>query len=175
MIIRECVYEVVETDQGQALIAECVGSQKVVAIYLLDDDLDDQMEELHDAYPTVNFIPGKPTQSSGIVQALNTLDSTIKVNAVHKGDTAFGMQVYSAIQKIPKGETRSYSDIAREIGNPSAVRAVASACARNNLAYIVPCHRVIGSTGNLSGYRWGIAKKRRLLQAEGAELRFSVM
>ncbi|CAL2040872.1 hypothetical protein CAEBREN_00568 [Caenorhabditis brenneri] len=175
MIIRECVYEVTQTNQGEVLIAECVTSQKVVAIYLLDDDLDMQIEELHDSYPTVHFILGSPTQTTKIVEAINTLDSTVKINAVHKGNTPFGIQVYNAIQKIPKGETRSYSDIAREIGNPSATRAVAGACARNNLAYIVPCHRVIGSTGNLSGYRWGITKKRQLLQAEGAELRFSVM
>uniref|UniRef100_A0A1I7TE46 Methylated-DNA--protein-cysteine methyltransferase n=1 Tax=Caenorhabditis tropicalis TaxID=1561998 RepID=A0A1I7TE46_9PELO len=175
MIIRECVYEVVQTNQGEVLIAECVTSQKVIAIYFLDEDLDVQIEELHDNYPTVHFINGSPTQKAEVVRAINTLDSTVKINVMPKGNSAFGIQVYNAIQKIPKGETRSYTEIAREIGNPSATRAVAGACARNNLAYIIPCHRVIGSTGNLSGYRWGIAKKRQLLQAEGAELRFSAM
>lgn len=187
----------------QVLIAECVSSHKVVAIFLLDDDLEDQITELHDTYPTVQFLRGSPTQTaivsrvdhfhrvfrwSQVVQAINTLDSTVKVNVVHKGNSVFGLQVLNAIQKIPKGQTRSYSEvtfaflqndnfyqIAQEIGNPDAVRAVAGACARNNLAYIVPCHRVIGSSGNLSGYRWGISKKRSLLQAEGAQLNFAAM
>ncbi|PIC35059.1 hypothetical protein B9Z55_014532 [Caenorhabditis nigoni] len=133
------------------------------------------MEELQETYPTVQFESGNPTQTAVVVRAINELDCSLEVKMVQKGNTPFAAQVYNAVQKIPKGETRSYSDIAREIGNPSATRAVAGACARNNLAYIVPCHRVIGSSGNLSGYRWGIAKKRALLQAEGAELRFSAM
>ncbi|EFO93223.1 hypothetical protein GCK72_014536 [Caenorhabditis remanei] len=175
MIIRECVYEVAQSNQGEVLIAECTASGKVVAIYFVDDDLNLLIEDLNGAYPTVKFVPGTPTQTSIILRAINELDCTIKINMVHKSDTTFGMQVYTAIMNIPKGQTRSYSDIAREIGNPSATRAVAGACARNNLAYIVPCHRVIGTNGNMSGYRWGIAKKRALLQAEGAELRFSAM
>lgn len=175
MIIRECAYEIAQTNHGEVLIAECVTSLKVVAVYFLDNDLSLQIEELEETYPTVRFTSGNPTQTADVVRAINNLDCTVKINMIHKGNTSFGMQVYDAIQKIPKGETRSYSDIAREMGNPAATRAVAGACARNNLAYIVPCHRVIGSTGNLSGYRWGIAKKRELLLAEGAELRFSAM
>ncbi|CAP22852.2 Protein CBR-AGT-1 [Caenorhabditis briggsae] len=190
MQIRQCVYEVAQTNHGEVLIAECVSSRKAVAIYFLDNDFDLQMEELQETYPTVQFESGNPTQtalvniipasktiyySCQVVRAINDLDCSLEVKMVQKANTPFAAQVYNAVQKIPKGETRSYSDIAREIGNPSATRAVAGACARNNLAYIVPCHRVIGSSGNLSGYRWGIAKKRTLLQAEGAELRFSAM
>ncbi|ULT96266.1 hypothetical protein L5515_011805 [Caenorhabditis briggsae] len=175
MQIRQCVYEVAQTNHGEVLIAECVSSRKAVAIYFLDNDFDLQMEELQETYPTVQFESGNPTQTALVVRAINDLDCSLEVKMVQKANTPFAAQVYNAVQKIPKGETRSYSDIAREIGNPSATRAVAGACARNNLAYIVPCHRVIGSSGNLSGYRWGIAKKRTLLQAEGAELRFSAM
>ncbi len=80
--------------------------------------------------------------------------------------TAFQWRVWQALQRIPRGQTRSYSQIAAEIGAPRAVRAVASACARNRLAIVVPCHRVIREDGSLGGYRWGIERKRALLARE---------
>src|SRR6185369_15491012 len=83
--------------------------------------------------------------------------------------TAFQWRVWQALQRIPRGETRSYTQIAAEIGAPRAVRAVASACARNRLAVVVPCHRVIRADGSLGGYRWGMARKRALLDREAGE------
>jgi AraC family transcriptional regulator of adaptative response/methylated-DNA-[protein]-cysteine methyltransferase len=83
--------------------------------------------------------------------------------------TAFQKKVWEALQHIPRGETRSYTDIARQIGEPSAVRAVARACATNPVAIAVPCHRVVRSDGELAGYRWGIERKRKLLKAERAD------
>jgi AraC family transcriptional regulator, regulatory protein of adaptative response / methylated-DNA-[protein]-cysteine methyltransferase len=80
--------------------------------------------------------------------------------------TAFQWRVWQALQHIPRGETRSYSEIADEIGEPLAVRAVANACGRNRLAVVVPCHRVIREDGSLGGYRWGIERKRELLANE---------
>ncbi len=80
--------------------------------------------------------------------------------------TAFQWRVWQALQKIPRGSTRSYSDIAAAIGAPRSVRAVANACARNRLAVVVPCHRVIREDGSLGGYRWGIARKQDLLTRE---------
>ncbi|HEY0794231.1 MAG TPA: methylated-DNA--[protein]-cysteine S-methyltransferase [Acidisarcina sp.] len=80
--------------------------------------------------------------------------------------TAFQTRVWQALRTIPRGETRSYSEIARELGTPNAVRAVATACASNPVALVVPCHRVIGSNGKLTGYRWGLDRKRRLLAIE---------
>ena len=82
--------------------------------------------------------------------------------------TAFQRQVWEALRAIPYGETRSYGQIAAAIERPKAVRAVARACATNPLSVVVPCHRVIGATGDLSGYRWGIERKKRLLEAEKA-------
>ncbi len=82
--------------------------------------------------------------------------------------TVFQSRVWNALKSIPYGQTRSYSEIAVEIGQPSAVRAVARACATNPVALVVPCHRVIGSNGALSGYRWGIERKKRLLEQERA-------
>ena len=80
--------------------------------------------------------------------------------------TAFQQRVWETLQRIPRGETRSYTEIAREIGDPKAVRAVARACASNPVALAVPCHRVVRSDGNLAGYRWGIERKKKLLEAE---------
>ncbi len=94
-----------------------------------------------------------------------TIDLPLDVRA-----TAFQMKVWEKLRQIPTGETRSYSDIAREIGNPSAVRAVARACAANPVALAVPCHRVVRSNGDLSGYRWGIERKEKLLARERERL-----
>jgi AraC family transcriptional regulator of adaptative response/methylated-DNA-[protein]-cysteine methyltransferase len=82
--------------------------------------------------------------------------------------TAFQMKVWETLRQIPSGETRSYSDVAREIGSPAAVRAVARACASNPVALAVPCHRVVRSDGDLAGYRWGIERKKKLLERERA-------
>jgi AraC family transcriptional regulator of adaptative response/methylated-DNA-[protein]-cysteine methyltransferase len=80
--------------------------------------------------------------------------------------TAFQQKVWDTLRQIPRGETRSYSEVAREIGSPAAVRAVAQACASNPVAIAVPCHRVVRSDGDLAGYRWGIERKQKLLDNE---------
>ena len=80
--------------------------------------------------------------------------------------TAFQLRVWQALRAIPRGETRSYSELARELGHPKATRAVARACATNRVALVVPCHRVVGASGALTGYRWGVERKRQLLEAE---------
>jgi AraC family transcriptional regulator of adaptative response/methylated-DNA-[protein]-cysteine methyltransferase len=82
--------------------------------------------------------------------------------------TAFQAQVWRALQKIPLGQTRSYAEIALALGRPRAVRAVAQACAANDLALLVPCHRVIRGDGTLAGYRWGLERKRALIGRERA-------
>jgi AraC family transcriptional regulator, regulatory protein of adaptative response / methylated-DNA-[protein]-cysteine methyltransferase len=91
----------------------------------------------------------------------NTIDLPLDVRA-----TAFQMKVWEKLRQIPRGETRSYSEVAREIGEPGAVRAVARACASNPVALAVPCHRVVRRDGDLAGYRWGIERKKKLLERE---------
>ena len=81
--------------------------------------------------------------------------------------TVFQLRVWQALRQIPRGETRSYSQLARELGDAKATRAVARACAVNRVALLVPCHRVVGADGSLTGYRWGVERKRQLLKAEG--------
>ncbi len=80
--------------------------------------------------------------------------------------TAFQRRVWQELCEIPVGETRSYSQVAAQIGKPSAARAVARACATNSVALIIPCHRVVRESGELSGYRWGIERKKKLLEQE---------
>lgn len=82
--------------------------------------------------------------------------------------TAFQWQVWRALQRIPAGATRTYQEIARELGQPSAARAVARACASNRVAVLIPCHRVVRGDGGLGGYRWGVARKAALLAREGS-------
>ncbi|MGA9566424.1 MAG: bifunctional DNA-binding transcriptional regulator/O6-methylguanine-DNA methyltransferase Ada [Candidatus Korobacteraceae bacterium] len=90
-----------------------------------------------------------------------TVDLPLDIRA-----TAFQKKVWEALREIPTGETRSYTDVARTIGNPKAVRAVARACASNPVAVVVPCHRVVRSSGESSGYRWGVERKKKLLEQE---------
>jgi AraC family transcriptional regulator of adaptative response/methylated-DNA-[protein]-cysteine methyltransferase len=85
--------------------------------------------------------------------------------------TAFQARVWEALRAIPRGQTRSYHQVAEQIGQPSAARAVARACATNQIALVIPCHRVVGSDGELRGYRWGKERKRKLLEIESAETR----
>ncbi len=80
--------------------------------------------------------------------------------------TAFQLRVWQALRQIPRGQTRTYSQLARELGNANATRAVARACAMNRVSILVPCHRVVGAGGSLTGYRWGVDRKRQLLEAE---------
>jgi AraC family transcriptional regulator of adaptative response/methylated-DNA-[protein]-cysteine methyltransferase len=112
---------------------------------------------------------------AGLVDAAVTTVSR-GTNSIQKGTapqvpldlrgTAFQLRVWQALRAIPRGETRSYSQLARELGDAKATRAVARACATNRVAVVVPCHRVVGVSGALTGYRWGVERKRQLLEAE---------
>lgn len=82
--------------------------------------------------------------------------------------TPFQIKVWKALLEIPRGQTRSYADIARAVGSPRAVRAVGTACGKNKIAFLVPCHRVVASNGKLGGYRWGLERKQMMLTWEAA-------
>jgi AraC family transcriptional regulator, regulatory protein of adaptative response / methylated-DNA-[protein]-cysteine methyltransferase len=100
----------------------------------------------------------------------NDLDGRVgRSDGLDLRGTVFQLRVWQALRKIPRGETRSYSQLARELGDPKATRAVARACATNRVALLVPCHRVVGADGSLTGYRWGVERKRQLLKAESSE------
>ncbi|HEY5331799.1 MAG TPA: bifunctional DNA-binding transcriptional regulator/O6-methylguanine-DNA methyltransferase Ada [Acidobacteriaceae bacterium] len=108
----------------------------------------------------------------GLADAVRFVMSSLRENAgatalpFHVRATAFQERVWRALREIPRGETRTYQQIAAAIGSPKAVRAVGTACGANMLAVVVPCHRVVGSGGKLTGYRWGVERKRKLLEME---------
>ena len=101
------------------------------------------------------------------LDGLSTAEGEARI-ALDLQGTPFQQKVWKALQKVPKGETISYSDLARRAGVPKAVRATASACARNPVALLVPCHRIVRRDGGLGGYGGGLERKRRLLEIEGA-------
>jgi AraC family transcriptional regulator of adaptative response/methylated-DNA-[protein]-cysteine methyltransferase len=96
------------------------------------------------------------------------VQSRARLESLDLRGTVFQLRVWQALRAIPRGETRSYSQLARDMGEPNSTRAVARACALNRVAVVVPCHRVVGASGSLAGYRWGVERKKQLLEAEGA-------
>lgn len=96
------------------------------------------------------------------------LDHRSSPGALDLRGTVFQLRVWQALRQIPRGETKTYSQLAREMGEPNATRAVARACALNRVSILVPCHRVVGASGSLTGYRWGVDRKRQLLEAESS-------
>ncbi len=150
---------------GAILVAR---SSKGVCAILLGDDPDALVRDLQDRFPQAGLIGGDAGFDTmvatviGFVEAPGLgLDLPLDVRG-----TAFQQRVWQALRSIPAGETASYTEIARRIGLPKAVRAVAAACAANALAIVIPCHRVVRNDGALSGYRWGVARKRSLLDRE---------
>ena len=99
-------------------------------------------------------------------EGTDLVERRTRIDALDLRGTVFQLRVWQALRQIPRGETRSYSQLARELGDPNATRAVARACAMNRVALVVPCHRVVGASGSLTGYRWGVERKRQLLAAE---------
>lgn len=108
--------------------------------------------------------------ASGAAGYLKGEETSLSFPVDTRGLSVFQKQVMEAISKIPRGETRSYGELAREIGKPRAARAVGRACAANPAPLVVPCHRVVGSGGGTGGFSDGVALKRRLLELEGVDL-----
>jgi AraC family transcriptional regulator of adaptative response/methylated-DNA-[protein]-cysteine methyltransferase len=125
-------------------------------------------EEFPHAYVEADAIV-KPQWVRSIVDSLGGSTREIDLPLDVRG-TAFQWRVWRALQRIRPGDTRSYSDVARAIGQPAAVRAVARACATNPVCLVIPCHRVVGKNGGLGGYRWGVSRKARLLRDEKSKV-----
>ena len=123
------------------------------------------VQERFPAAAVVADDPGMKDWADQVVRFITDPGRTLDLPLDIRG-TAFQARVWRALQKIPLGRTATYSEIARTLGQPRAVRAVAQACAANNLALLVPCHRVIREDGDLAGYRWGLERKRALLERE---------
>ena len=154
-----------ESSLGLVLVAR---KTRGICAVLLGDDFDALLQNVQERFPGSTLVEGGPDLdaladeiSSFIESPAQRLDVPIDLRG-----TDFQHLVWRALQEIPAGETASYTEIAHRIGRPRAVRAVAQACAANPLAILVPCHRVVRSDGSLSGYRWGIERKRALLDRE---------
>ena len=156
-----------QSSLGAILVAR---SQRGVCAISLGDDPEALLRELQDRFPRAELIGGDAgferlvAQVVGLIEQPNIgIDLPLDVRG-----TAFQQRVWQALRQIPSGETASYAQIAQRIGSPKSVRAVAQACASNTLAVAIPCHRVVRSDGALSGYRWGVERKRELLSRESS-------
>jgi AraC family transcriptional regulator of adaptative response/methylated-DNA-[protein]-cysteine methyltransferase len=154
-----------ECSLGSILVAR---SDRGICAVLLGDDPDDLARSLQDSFPLANLVGGDADFEQLIARVIGFIEAPgIGLNLpLDVRGTAFQQQVWQALREIPAGQTVSYADIARRIGAPRSVRAVAQACAANKLAVAIPCHRVIRNDGALAGYRWGVERKRILLEKE---------
>ncbi len=152
---------------GTVLVA---ATDRGLCAILLGDDADALRADLRVRFPRAMLEDGGPGFTSTVAAAVALVETPARAHALPLdiGGTAFQQQVWEALRAIPAGETASYAAIAASIGQPRAVRAVAAACAANALAVAIPCHRVLRGDGSLSGYRWGVERKRALLAAEAA-------
>ena len=162
---RDIGYAIVDSPLGRLLVAATAKGVCAVSMGASDAELE---RELRVEYPAAALKSGRPglkRYAREIVRHLEgrrpRLDLPLDVQA-----TAFQWQVWKALAAIPYGETRTYRDVAASIGRPTAVRAVAHACATNPVALAIPCHRVVRTGGGLAGYRWGLSRKKALLTAE---------
>ena len=150
---------------GAVLVA---ATARGVCAILLGDDPQQLERELRQRFPRAQLAPGDPAFARTVALVVRCVDGrapSLDLPLDIRG-TAFQQRVWQALRGIPNGSTVSYAELARQLGAPNAVRAVASACAANPLAVAVPCHRVVRKGGDLAGYRWGVARKRALLLRE---------
>jgi AraC family transcriptional regulator, regulatory protein of adaptative response / methylated-DNA-[protein]-cysteine methyltransferase len=160
-------FAVGECSLGSILVA---ATERGVCSILLGDDPEELVRDVQDRFATAELVAGDRgfdemvARVVGFIEAPGVgLDLPLDVRG-----TAFQLRVWQALRSIPAGSTLSYTEIARRIGVPHAARAVAQACASNPIAVAIPCHRVVRQDGALSGYRWGIERKRALLEREAA-------
>jgi AraC family transcriptional regulator of adaptative response/methylated-DNA-[protein]-cysteine methyltransferase len=163
-------YSITKTSLGHVLVAAT--ERGISAIYLGENDKQ-LVAELRGEYPKAELTGNSTSHAPWLREVLKriegdspSLDLPLDVQA-----TAFQRRVWQELQKIPLGSTRTYTQVARALGKPNSVRAVARACATNPVSIVVPCHRVIRTDGQLAGYRWGLKRKQELLEREGSQLR----
>jgi AraC family transcriptional regulator of adaptative response/methylated-DNA-[protein]-cysteine methyltransferase len=158
-------YSIAKSPLGKVLVAAT--ERGVSAVYLGDSE-NKLITELREEYPRAEISPAADVFGRWVREIMQRIegkephfDLPLDLQA-----TAFQRRVWQELQRIPRGATRTYSEVARALGRPRAVRAVARACATNPVSIVVPCHRVIREDGNLAGYRWGLSRKEQLLARE---------
>ena len=155
---------------GSILVAQ---SDRGLCAILLGDDPNELARDLQDRFPRANLIGGDSDFEQLVARVVGFVEAPgigLELPLDVLG-TAFQQRVWQALKEIPAGKTAAYSDIAKRIGSPKSVRAVAQACAANPLAVAIPCHRVVRRDGGLSGYQWGVERKRSLLEREARQAR----
>jgi AraC family transcriptional regulator, regulatory protein of adaptative response / methylated-DNA-[protein]-cysteine methyltransferase len=160
-------YTIAKSPLGKVLVAAT--ERGVSAVYLGDAE-NTMIAELREEYPQAEIAPATDSFRrwvSEIVQRIEGKQPRMEL-PLDLQATAFQRRVWQELQRIPRGRTRTYSQVARSLGQPKAVRAVARACATNPVSVVVPCHRVIREDGALAGYRWGLSRKEQLLAQERA-------
>jgi AraC family transcriptional regulator of adaptative response/methylated-DNA-[protein]-cysteine methyltransferase len=164
----EIRFAIGESSLGPILVAQ---SGRGVCAILMGDDPDQLARDLQDQFPRARLIGG----DAGFEQLVAKVVGFVEAPGLGLGlpldvrGTAFQQRVWRALQEVPAGETVSYTELAKRIGSPKSVRAVGQACGANALAVAIPCHRVVRNDGALSGYRWGVERKRALLEREAKE------
>jgi AraC family transcriptional regulator of adaptative response/methylated-DNA-[protein]-cysteine methyltransferase len=160
-------YAFADSSLGAVAVAR---SPKGICAILLANHRRDLLSELRQAFPAAGLVEDAASLAPTLARVVRFVESPAAgldlPLDVH--GTEFQQRVWRALRKIPAGSTASYADIARRIDAPKSVRAVAQACGANTLALAIPCHRVVRSDGALSGYRWGVTRKRALLDREAA-------
>jgi AraC family transcriptional regulator, regulatory protein of adaptative response / methylated-DNA-[protein]-cysteine methyltransferase len=158
-------YTITKSPLGKVLVAAT--ERGVSAVYLGGAE-DALLAELREEYPRAEIAPAKESYQrwvGEIVRQIEGKPSSVELPLDVQG-TAFQRRVWQELQRIPRGTTRTYAQVAQSLGQPKAVRAVARACATNPVSIVVPCHRVIRGDGSLAGYRWGLSRKEQLLAGE---------
>jgi len=158
-------YTIAKSPLGKVLVA---ATERGVSAVYLGDAQGKLVAELHEEYPNAEISPATGSAQRWvreIVQRIEGKPAQVEL-PLDLQATAFRRRVWQELQRIPRGTTRTYSQVAQAMGQPKAVRAVARACATNPVSIVVPCHRVIRGDGNLAGYRWGLSRKEKLLASE---------
>ncbi|KTC41325.1 6-O-methylguanine DNA methyltransferase [Pseudomonas sp. ABAC61] len=158
-------FAVAECSLGAILVAQTL---KGICAILLGEDPNALVTDLQDQFPKANLIGGDHEFEQLVAQVVGFIEApSLGLNLpLDVRGTAFQERVWQALREIPPGTTVSYAEIAERIGSPKAVRAVAQACGANHIAVAIPCHRVVRRNGDISGYRWGVERKRELLKRE---------
>ena len=162
--VTTVMVEMASSSLGIVLVAVTADGIRAVQ---LGDDADTLERELRQRIPTATIAPSDARArdlADKVVSAIETADENDLPLDIQGSD--FQKSVWTALREIPPGATISYSELATRIGRPAAVRAVAHACAENAHAVLIPCHRAVRSDGSLAGYRWGLERKRMLLERE---------
>ena len=157
-----------ESTLGAILVGR---SERGICAIFLGEDAQSVRQELIETFPTIELRQEQSPLQRELDLLIAHIENETPTGSMYfdVGGTPFQQKVWQALCDIPAGQTRSFSAVARTLGAPAAARAVARACAANLLAVAIPCHRVLRSDGSVSGYRWGIERKRALLAQESTK------